>query len=90
MVPYYPIFPNTLWYRINLIVPTGYGSCVGLPQAYGVMGLIANGKNYFRNNLVTVSQLSGYSIDDIVNSPEKNIKAYAKAYANLLNQAIFS
>jgi N-acetyl-anhydromuramyl-L-alanine amidase AmpD len=74
--------------RFNHIVPTGYGSCVGLPQAYGVMGLIADGKNYFRNNLVAVSQLSGYSIDEIVNSPEKNIKAYAKAYASLLGQAI--
>ncbi|HXD93597.1 MAG TPA: hypothetical protein VNX01_10310, partial [Bacteroidia bacterium] len=74
--------------RFNHIVPIGDGSCMGLPQAYGVMGLIADGKNYFRNNLLTVSQLSGYSTDDIVNSPEKNIKAYAKAYANLLSQAI--
>src|ERR1700730_4865703 len=63
--------------RFNHIVPTEHGSC---------MGLIADGKNYFRNNLITVSQLSGYSIEDIVNSPEKNIKAYAKAYANLLSQ----
>jgi len=74
--------------RFNHIVPSEHGSCMGLPQAYGVMGLIADGKNYFRNNLITVSQLSGYSIEDIVNSPEKNIKAYAKAYANLLSQAI--
>ncbi|HTA63056.1 MAG TPA: N-acetylmuramoyl-L-alanine amidase, partial [Bacteroidia bacterium] len=72
--------------RFNHIVPAGEGSCMGLPQAYGVMGLIADGKNYFRNNLITVSQLSGYSIDDIVSSPEKNIKAYAKAYASLLQQ----
>jgi len=72
--------------RFNHIVPAGYGSCMGAPQAYGVMGLIADGKNYFRNNLVTVSQLSGYSISDIVSSPEKNIKAYAKAYASLLQQ----
>jgi len=72
--------------RFNHITPTEHTSCIGLPQAYGVMGLIADGKNYFRNNLVMVSQLSGYSVEDIINSPEKNIKAYAKAYATLLNQ----
>ena len=37
-------------------------SCIGYPTAYGVMGLTENGQNYFRNNLVYVSQLSGYSI----------------------------
>ncbi len=72
--------------RFNNIQPTGYGSCIGLPQAYGVMGLIADGKNYFRNNLVLVSQLSGYSVTDVANNPEINIKAYAKAYAALLQQ----
>ncbi|HWY37165.1 MAG TPA: N-acetylmuramoyl-L-alanine amidase [Bacteroidia bacterium] len=73
--------------RFNHIEPTEYGSCVGLPQAYGVMGLIADGKNYFRSNLVTVSQYSGFSVDDIISSPEKNILAYAKAYSVLLKEA---
>ncbi|HEX7412502.1 MAG TPA: N-acetylmuramoyl-L-alanine amidase [Bacteroidia bacterium] len=72
--------------RFNHIQVTEHGSCIGLPQAYGVMGLIADGKSYFRNNLVLVSQLSGSSVDDIINSPETNIKAYAKAYATLLQQ----
>lgn len=70
--------------RFNHIEPSEHGSCIGLPQAYGVMGLIADGKNYFRNNLSLVSQLSGYSADDIISSPEKNILAYAKAYSALL------
>ncbi|HXP51839.1 MAG TPA: hypothetical protein VN922_17920, partial [Bacteroidia bacterium] len=56
-------------------------SCTGIPLVYGVMGLTLDGKNYFHNNLVTVSQLSGISTDDIMNSPEKCILAYAAAYA---------
>ena len=67
--------------RFSNIQPTQEGSCIGLPQAYGVMGLIENGKDYFRNNLITVAELSGYSVDEIKNSPEKNILAYARAYS---------
>ncbi len=73
--------------RFNHITPTEHGSCIGLPQAYGVMGLVADGKNYFRNNLTLVAQLSGYTAEDIISSPEINIKAYAKAYASLLNKS---
>jgi hypothetical protein len=60
------------------------GSCVGMPQAYGVMGLILDGKNYFRNNLETVSINSGYSVNEIISDPEKNILAYAKVYAQTI------
>src|ERR1041385_2029020 len=52
-------------------------SCIGMPKAYGVMGLILDGKNNFNNNLETVSRYSGYSINEIISSPEKNILAYA-------------
>lgn len=61
-------------------------SCIGYPNTYGVMGLIEDGKNYFRNNLVYVSQLSGYSITDIKSDTEKSILAYAKAFSELQNQ----
>lgn len=61
-------------------------SCIGYPTAYGVMGLTEDGKGYFRNNLITVSQLSGYTIDDIKTNPEKNILAYAKAFSSLQMQ----
>lgn len=61
-------------------------SCIGYPTTYGVMGLIENGQNYFRNNLVNVSQLSGYSVDDIKTDVEKSILAYAKAFSVLQNQ----
>jgi len=60
-------------------------SCTGIPNAYGVMGLTLDGQNYFANNLVTVSNLSGVSVNDIIADPEKNILAYAAAYAAVKN-----
>lgn len=61
-------------------------SCIGYPKAYSVMGLTEDGKGYFRNNLLTVAQLSGYSPDDIKSDPEKSILAYARAFAALQQQ----
>jgi len=55
-------------------------SCVGLPKTYGVMGLTLDGKNYFQNNLLYISQLSGISVNDIIQSPQQSILAYAAAY----------
>lgn len=69
---------------------TQESSCIGYPTAYGVMGLIENGQNYFRNNLLYVSQLSGYSVGDIKSDPEKSILAYAKAFSVLQNQLSIS
>lgn len=63
-------------------------SCMGLPKYYGVMGLVADGKNYFQNNLTVVSNLSGFSADEIIASPEKNILAYADAYEKAQNQLL--
>jgi hypothetical protein len=56
-------------------------SCTGMPNAYGVMGLTLDGQGYFENNLLLVSQLSHYSVDEIIRDPEKNILAYADAFA---------
>ena len=55
--------------------------CIGIPAVTGIMGLTEDGKGYFRNNLSLISQLSGYSINSIKQSPTTNIMAYAKAYA---------
>lgn len=63
----------------------GNENCMGLPLAYGVMGLTLDGKNYFNNNLVTVSDLSGISTSLIINNPEKNILAYASAFDIVMN-----
>ncbi len=56
-------------------------SCMGIPNAYGVMGLTLNGQGYFANNLITVKDLSHYTVDEIISDPEKNILAFADAFA---------
>lgn len=58
-------------------------SCVGIPNVYGVMGLTLDGKKYFRNNLLMISDLSGYSVKEIISNPQINILAFAKAYASI-------
>ena len=50
-----------------------------MPRAYGMMGLVSDGKGYFRENLKTVSELSGFTEQDIVDDPAINVLAYAKA-----------
>lgn len=70
-------FTNT---RFTHLTSNEQESCTGMPRAYGVMGLIADGKGYFRNNLSLVSQLSGYTAQEIIDNPEKSIIAFAKAY----------
>jgi len=61
-------------------------SCTGIPRVYGVMGLTLDGKNYFRNNLLTVAHLSGFSPEDIVDNPFINVKAFAAAFTAIKNQ----
>lgn len=72
--------------RINHLTDADYhhNDSTSMPRAYGLMGLVKDGKNYFRENLHTVSALSRLGEDDILNNPEKNILAYAKAYDSLL------
>ena len=57
-----------------------------MPRAYGLMGLVKDGKNYFRENLHLVSELSGISEAEILQSPEKNVLAYAKAFERLAKE----
>ena len=57
-----------------------------MPRAYGLMGLVKDGKNYFRENLHFVSELSGISETEILESPEKNVLAYAKAFEQLAKE----
>ena len=57
-----------------------------MPRAYGLMGLVKDGKGYFRENLHLVSELSGISETEILQSPEKNVLAYAKAFERLTNE----
>jgi len=67
----------------NIQNPTD--ACIGLPSVTGVMGLTENGQGYFRENLRLISDLSGYSIQDVKTNPSINILAYAKAYAFIVD-----
>lgn len=64
-------------------------SCLGLPKAYGVMGLVEDGQGYFRNSLTTVAGLSGYTVEQLKQSPRIQIIGYAKAF-HQLQQAVDS
>ncbi len=57
-----------------------------MPRAYGLMGLVKDGKGYFRENLHLVAELSGISEAEILQSPEKNVLAYAKAFSRLAKE----
>ena len=57
-----------------------------MPRAYGLMGLVRDGKNYFRENLHLVAELSGISETEILESPEKNVLAYAMAFSRLAKE----
>jgi len=61
-------------------------SCTGLPAYYGVMGLIKDGKGYFKNILYLVSEKSSIDVDAIINSPEMSIRAYAAAFSIVQNE----
>ena len=58
-----------------------------MPRAYGLMGLVKDGKGYFRENLRLVSELSGVPEAEILESPEKNVLAYAKAFERLAKKS---
>jgi N-acetyl-anhydromuramyl-L-alanine amidase AmpD len=58
-----------------------------MPRAYGLMGLVKDGKDYFRENLHLVSELSGISEAEILESPETNVLAYAKAFERLAKES---
>jgi len=57
-----------------------------MPRAYGLMGLVRDGKDYFRENLHLVSEISGLSEEEILQSPEKNVLAYAMAFEYLAKE----
>lgn len=58
-----------------------------MPRAYGLMGLVKDGKGCFRENLQLVSELSGVSETEILGSPDANVLAYAKAFECLAKKS---
>lgn len=57
-----------------------------MPRAYGLMGLVADGKGFFRENLHLVSQLSGFTESEILADPGANVMAYAVAFVSVMNE----
>ncbi|MFZ5553289.1 MAG: N-acetylmuramoyl-L-alanine amidase [Bacteroidota bacterium] len=72
--------------RVNHITDAEPESCSGLPHVYGVMGLTADGKNYFRNNLRLVSEISGVPQKILRENPRQNILGYAEAFSYYYNE----
>jgi len=58
-----------------------------MPRSYGLMGLVKDGKNCFRENLHLMSELSGIPETEILESPDKNVLAYAKAFERLAKES---
>jgi len=52
-------------------------SCTGMPQTYGIMGLYLDGKDNFDNTLLEVAKASEYSVEELIQSPQKNIMGTA-------------
>lgn len=54
-----------------------------IPATYTIMGLTLDGKGNFRENLHTVSALSGVREEDIIQDDRTAVMAYAAAFATL-------
>ncbi|MGL4597855.1 MAG: N-acetylmuramoyl-L-alanine amidase, partial [Bacteroidia bacterium] len=72
-------FANT---HITMLDGSEQESCIGLPRAWGVMGLVEDGKGYFRNNLQAIAEASTFSSNQLKTDPRASILAYAAAFAS--------
>lgn len=59
-------------------------SSTGMPRFWTLMGLVEDGRGYFRENILIVSKLSGYSVEEIKKDARISVIAYAKALENIL------
>lgn len=66
--------------RITLI-DTSQAPCNAMPQAYGVMGIYFDGKNYFQENGKMMAQFSGFSKAQLLQNPQHEILAFAAYYS---------
>jgi N-acetyl-anhydromuramyl-L-alanine amidase AmpD len=57
-------------------------NCTGMPQRFGIFGLVENGQGYFRNNLVEVARLSNITPAQF----KKNVRLQILAVARFLSQ----
>jgi len=53
-------------------------NCMGMPQRFGLFGLVEDGRGYFKNNLVNVCRLSNITPEQFKKDPGQQILAVAK------------
>lgn len=70
--------------RVRHIALDEQQSCTGMPQALGVMGLVFDGKDIFRENGHVVSFYANLHKNVLLTSPQKCIEGYAITYETLL------
>ncbi|MCU0433104.1 MAG: N-acetylmuramoyl-L-alanine amidase [Bacteroidia bacterium] len=76
-------FVNTRFQHLDASVPE---SCTGMPRAWSVMGLIEDGKGWFRPTLQIVAKTSGYTTEQLKTDPRVAILAYAAALDSIINR----
>lgn len=64
--------------RMSYLTESELESCSGLPKSRGFLGMVANGKGYFKENMKMVAQLSGIPLPQIRQNPLMEISAFAK------------
>ncbi|MBC8266908.1 MAG: N-acetylmuramoyl-L-alanine amidase [Flavobacteriales bacterium] len=58
-------------------------SCAEIPSYFGPMGIVEDGKGYFKNTADIIAELSEENIESILKNPAVNIESYAMALENL-------
>jgi PKD repeat protein/N-acetyl-anhydromuramyl-L-alanine amidase AmpD len=64
--------------RMSYLTDSELESCSGLPKSHGFLGMIDQGKGYFKENMKLVSRLSGVPLSQIRQDPAAEINAFAK------------
>ncbi len=59
-------------------------SCLGLPEYFGVMGLIEDGQGWFDNTLSIAARNSSFTASQMKQDPRANILGFAEAYQHFL------
>lgn len=55
-----------------------HANCMGMPERYGLFGLVEDGRSYFKNNLIEVCKLSGITPAEFKKDVRLQVLAVAK------------
>lgn len=59
-----------------------HANCMGMPERYGLFGLVEDGRSYFKNNLIEVCRLSGITPAQFKKDLRLQVLAVAKFLSN--------